>query len=281
MYNARIVTDAGKTFRFGYEYGTIFDISPLSGIDVKITTSQGFQQIGETVENQAVGGITRTIKGVFVNKSDSLKKTMLAALPVFTTGKLFFNNDYYFDFVVKKSPEILKTSSGKSTFSMMLQCPDPFWHLTKESSYVIGGYTPAFTLPAKYDAHIFGIKSDTFINCFNEGDTDVPFTLKLFAESDVKNAGIINVVTFQKIRVLKDLIAGDVVTINRNGGRLYVTLTRDGKTTDIIHLLDENSDLFWMGQGDNVLKMTADDGLEYLTASVSFNPSLMGVIDAT
>ena len=35
MYSARIETDAGKIVRFGYEFGNVFDISPLSGVDVE------------------------------------------------------------------------------------------------------------------------------------------------------------------------------------------------------------------------------------------------------
>ena len=46
MYNATIQTKDGKQLDLGFEYGIVFDISPLSGVDVDIATSQSFQQIG-------------------------------------------------------------------------------------------------------------------------------------------------------------------------------------------------------------------------------------------
>ena len=43
MYNAKFVKSNGDVFNFGLEYSTIFDIFPLSEIDVQIGTNQGFQ----------------------------------------------------------------------------------------------------------------------------------------------------------------------------------------------------------------------------------------------
>ena len=56
MYEARFETEDGRSFRFGYPYGSVFSIDPLSELDVALSTSQGFQQVGVTVESADVGG---------------------------------------------------------------------------------------------------------------------------------------------------------------------------------------------------------------------------------
>ena len=64
MYNAKIVSNNGTVLNLGFDYGIIFDITPLSGTDIEISTSQSFQQIGESVENSSALGLTREIYGV-------------------------------------------------------------------------------------------------------------------------------------------------------------------------------------------------------------------------
>ena len=62
MYNAMFIKSNGDVFNFGLEYSTIFDILPLSELDVQIGTNQGFQQIGETIQTRGMKGVSRTIK---------------------------------------------------------------------------------------------------------------------------------------------------------------------------------------------------------------------------
>lgn len=281
MYNARITTDNGMSFGFGPAYGSVFDISPLSGSDVNIATSQGFQQIGVTIENQSVGGISRTIRGVFIDgKNTAIMQSMLESLPVFTRGRLYFNDQYYTDIVFKKTPSIVKKQNGKTSFSMMVFCADPFWHLVEDVAYNIGDYTPMFEFPILYDEHIFAQKNpSSFVDCYNMGSVKVPFLLRFTCDASVENPGIVNANTLEYIKINRTILLGDVIEIYRENGRLYVHLTRNGETSDIFSSLDEDSDLFWIYPGENIIRLTADDALESLVGVVSFNPAYMGVLD--
>ena len=281
MYNARIETEDGKSFGFGTQYGSVFDISPLSGADVNIATSQGFQQIGVTVENQSVGGMSRTIKGVFMDsKQTAIMQSMLESLPVFTRGKLYFNEKYYTEIVFKKTPAIVKKKNRKTTFTMMVYCKDPFWHTVESSAYNIGDYIPMFHFPVIYDSHVFARKNpSSFVNCYNVGSVKVPFKLTMRSDATVQNAGIINANTLEYIKLNRDILLGDVIEIYRDNGRLFVTLTREGVKTDVFADLDEGSNLFWMYPADNIIRLTADDGLQNLVGVVTFDPAYMGVLD--
>lgn len=276
MYNARIVTDAGNTVKFGFPYGIIFDISPLNGIDVNIATSQGFQQIGVTVENQSVGGISRDITGKIFRNVESNASALIKYLPTFTTGKLYFNDDHFCNIVVEKTPEIV-TSHGKTSFALRVFCSVPYWYGASRAEYSLGTYTPAFSFPTFFDNHIFGIKSDTFVNCFNTGDVETDFVLTFTCEAPVTRPGIINVETLQTLNLDLTMQPSDTITVYRENGRLYVTKESGGIKEDAFYALDDTSTLMWMQPGDNLLKVTADTNKDNLNASISFYAPHVGV----
>ena len=276
MYTAKIETDAGKIIRFGYEYGNLFDISPLSGVDVTMGTSQGFQQVGETVEIQSVQGISRTISGVFIDAEPEMAaRAMMRALPIFTTGRLIFNDKYFCRFHVQKTPFIYRSKSGKCSFSMMLYCETPYWLNLKSDQYVIGGYTAAFGFPVMYDSHIFGVRDESaFTNCINDGVIDIPFEVWFTTDTETSNFGFINVYTLEHLTLNTTITQGDGIALSHEKGRLYI---RKGKE-DVFAVLDESSDLFMLHPGDNVLRMTAESGLSGLKAAISYNSAEIGVI---
>lgn len=280
MYKARIETDRGQIFRFGPDNCIVFDIDPLSGVDVDIATSQGFQQIGETVENQSVRGLSRTITGTIFKNSLETAQMMLRYLPIFTTGKLYYNDDYYCNIVVSKTPYIkVDEKQRKFTFTMMVYCNVPYWLDANRSDYVIGGYSKAFKFPVIYDTHTFGVKNPSaFINCYNAGVIDVPYELQFTCITPVENPGIINVYTLQKLKFNLTLGIGEILTIRRENGILYVELDQSGTKSSVLSKLTEDSDLFWINPGDNVLRLTADSNEDDLIGTISFNAAEIGVI---
>lgn len=257
MYNAKIVTDSGITFNFGYEYDSVFDIDPLTGVDVDLATSQGYLQIGETVEGQSVGGVNRTIKGVFFKNEAEREAEMLNALPMFTTGKLYYNDNYFCDMVVKKTPVIVTNKVGITSFSILVFCYTPFW--------------------LKAEKNVFELNSTSAVNCKNEGVAQMEFSVKFETSLFTQGFGIKNTATDKFIKLNTDIEQGESVTVYRKNGRLYV-LKND--TEDIFAALDEDSNLFELASGDNELIATADGGETSLTVTVEFYEPYMGVINA-
>lgn len=281
MYNARIITESGNTVSFGYEYGIIFDISPLSGADVDVNTSQGFQQIGTTVESLGVGGISRTIRGTFINKGLAEAQSMLANLPVFARGVLWFNDEYYCNIVVQKTPTIVR-KKNKTTFTMMVYCDTPFWYGTQKNQYSMGSWTKRFRFPVLYDSHIFAeTDSGAFVDCFNYGSVNAAPTITFTASSTVRNFGLINANTLEYLKINTTISQGEKVTVYRKNSRLYVEKDNGSSVDDIFEYLDEYSDLFWLYPNSNILRMTADENEAGLQCVVSFENAYMGVIDVS
>ena len=281
MYNARIITDNGDIFSFGYQYGVLFDISPLSGANVDVNTSQGFQQVGTTVESLGVGGLSRTIKGTFINKDLAEAQSMLAKLPVFTRGVLWFNDEYYCNIVVQKTPTIVR-KKNKTTFTMMVYCNTPFWYGSTKNQYTMGSWTKRFRFPVLYDTHIFAeVNTGAFVDCYNYGSVNATPTIVFTASSTVRNFGLINANTLEYIKINTTIGQGETVTIYRKNSRLYVEKSNGVTTEDIFEYLDEYSDLFWLYPGANVLRMTADENEAGLQCVVSFENAYMGVLDVS
>lgn len=281
MYNAKIITEDGNTVSFGYQYGILFDISPLSGADVDVNTSQGFQQIGTTVESLGVGGISRTIKGTFINKSLDEAKSMLANLPVFARGTLWFNDEYYCNIVIQKTPTIAKKNK-KTTFTMMVYCNTPFWYDTNRNAYSMGIWQKRFRFPTAFDSHIFAERdASAFVDCYNYGSVRTAPTITFTASSTVTNFGLINANTLEYLRINTSLEAGETVTVYRKNSRLYIERDNGNATEDIFEYLDEYSDLYWLYPGSNILRMTADQNEAGLQCVVSFENAYMGVIDVS
>lgn len=277
MYKAKIKTDAGKTFVFSYENGVVFDISPLSGTDVTVTASQGFNQIGQTVTGQSVSGIRRTISGVIL--SAKKEREMLSALPAFTTGTLTVNDEYYCNITVQKTPEIALAKNGRRVLTMQVFCDTPFWLKSKESAYVLNAYIPSFAFPVLYDSHVYGVKSEGgYIDVQNAGDVPVPYTATLQSSGSALNYGIINIITGAEIRFGDVLSSGETVVFTRKGGRVSAVKTADGETRSIIGTISDGSGLFELAPGSNVLRVIADEGEENLSASITFYPAYMGVV---
>lgn len=255
MYNAKFVKSNGDVFNFGLEYSTIFDIFPLSEIDVQIGTNQGFQQIGETIQTRGMKGVSRTIKGTIIGEANSLKKRMLTVFSPFASGKLYFNDKYYCHAVVKKTPAI-SAGDRDAEFSMMLYCPSPYWYAAQQSSYSIGRIIPAFHFPTTFTTHKFGTKNPSaFINVYNPGEDTSDFELEFVATGDVTACGVIDINTQEFIEITTELTVGDVVRMYRDSGRLRVEMLSGGVATDIFGLLKYDSNLFTIRSGDNVWKI--------------------------
>lgn len=277
MYNARIESKDGKSIDLGFEYGVVFDISPLSGLDIDVATSQSFQQIGESVENVSVLGLTREINGVIFEDEKNVYNKLSTILSAFSSGILRIG-DRYCEFTTSKTPFFIREKSGRLTFSAMIYCPYPFWLDEKLSEYVFGGVDPAFSFPVVYDTHIFGIRKPIeTTNCYNEGNVKQTMNIEFSTFASVENFGLRNTRTGRFLQIAETITGDDKVNVYQEDGKLRIELTRDGVKTNIISKLVEMSTLFELETGDNVIVPFADSGIENLNVYVKFNPAYTGV----
>ena len=280
MYEAKYVRSDGMTFELSFANGVIFDIDPLSELDVDISSSQGFGQIGSTVDAQSIAGVSRTVRGRLLGDANTRKNRMLRVFSPLTGGRLIFNGRFFCDCVVKKAPAV-SPRRRDAEFSLMLYCPYPYWLAVEETTYWLNLYTPRFSFPVLFDDHIFGERSSSgYTDCRNAGNVPVHYTAEFTSEADVEAYGLTDLLTHKSIVINDTLHAGETVSLGRTDGRVYLRKkSSSGVVTNLMSALDEASTLWTLAPGSNLLKLTADSGQPNLNATITMSPAFTGVYD--
>ena len=276
----KIVTDAGAVLHLGWDYDVPYNLDPLNGVDVELKTAQGRNQVGTTVEDQVVSGVSRTLSVVFWGEHKLENANFFArCLPYFTKGTMYFGDKYFTRFVLQKTP-YFSSYTPDPRCELMLYSPKPFWYNLNAQSKLLGGYRAAFSFPVCYDSHQYGIRQDGAAALLrNEGSLSVPFTATLQCDSPVVHPKVVDMDTGAFIGFDLTLQPDDRLEIYRStSDRLACSLTHEGTTTNIFSALDEDSTLTELKPGDNVLSMQAESGSGYLQAAVSFYPMEAGIL---
>lgn len=278
-YKLTIQSDNGRTVYINAGTGLDGNLDPISGVDVGISASQGVNQIGETVTDQTVGSVVRTISGEC--RTPAAAKELLRAIPPLSKGKLILNDTYFCEYVVKRSPYVTRVpgSHNKLTFSTILYCGLPYWQSIRASTTLLGGYTPTFSFPVNYaEPHSFGVRNqNAFVNAVNPGDFRAPFTAIFSTDLPAENPVLLNCVTGAKLRLITSLSKGQQLKVYRDNNQLHIEKIFSGTVEDVFACMDDNSNLFYLESGDNLLKADADSGTDDLQCSVTFNAAYMGV----
>lgn len=282
MYEVVFESDLGKKYVFGKNGNTVFDMDFGEGMSVDIGTSQGFSQIGETVENRSVAGRTIKVNGtIYGNDIASRKRVMRNILAPFASGRLIFES-YYTKVYVKTAPTFSPVRDD-GRFSMQFFAPFPFFYGKEESSVELGGVTPLFKFPVNYAIpHKFGEKAnEKYSNIVNAGDVKVPFRISLSSNGTSTNPVISNLTTFEFLKLNGVLNAGDSIDIYRDEGNVMrVELLSAGVKYDATSWVDEDSTLFELNVGDNLIAANDDEGGAGLTARFSFNPAVAALYES-
>ena len=105
----------------------------------------------------------------------------------------------------------------------------------------------------------------------NTGNTETDFTLNLTAKARVLNPMLWHNGTRTFIRLNKEMLAGERAVISTaENNRTCTYYAADGTSQDGFRFMDADTD-WWMtlSPGANVLRLTAEEGRENLTATIT------------
>lgn len=278
MFDAEFVSTSGQRFAFGYAAGILFTIDPLGDLPVELETSQGYQQVGATVESRSISGVTRTITGRILRNVDDRKIQLRDIFAPYVTGRLTVAGKYWCDAEVQRCPAI-SAASRWPTFSFQLYCPNPYWHSAEETVASNTQVRPAFRLPVCYDTHRYGIRSQSdALRIRNAGLDTQDFTLTITANGTVVNPGIQDPDTGCFLRFVAELQGGDTLRLWREDGRLRIAYSIEDTTVNGFSMLDESSTLWTLRHGTQTWQRTADSGAEKLYFAVSYHAAFSTVV---
>lgn len=282
MYEVIFENDNGKKFVFGPGGNNWFGMNIGDGMEITLGKSQGFAQIGETVETKAVAGRPIDVTGQFYGDIVERKNALRNVCAPLASGRLVFQKTHYIRVHVKAAPSFSAVKNN-GLFRMQFYAPFPFFSAFSESYYRIGGMVPGFRFPVNYKKpHRFGTRnSERYVNVINPGDVRVPFRLTIRSEGISTNATITNLTTFAYLRINGIINTGEYITIYRdNNNVLRAELTSGETVTDVVTWIDDESSLFELESGDNLISANDDEGGAALVAGFTFNPAV-GVLYET
>ena len=239
-------------------------------------TSQSYGQTGKTITNQSVGERSITVTGAILRDLDANEALLKKLVRPLTAGrwcKTVGSTVWYLDVVPAQTP-IVSGGANLLNFQFKLKAAFPYWRTEDTARMLLGGMEPAWFPTPVSTAGTFAIsryKHNMYTNFVNDGNAETAFTLYLQAAAKVKNPMLWNNGTRTFIRLNTTMQAHEravICTADGNRGCRYYTA--DGAEDNGFRLLDIDSDLWMMlAPGDNVLRMTADEGNENLTAIVT------------
>ena len=282
MFEVVFEADNGKTFIFGPSGSNWFGMNIGDGMEVTLGTSQGFSQIGEKVENQSVGGRPIDVTGQIYGDVVTVKNALRNTCAPLTSGRLVFQKTHYIRVYVKAAPTFSAVKNN-GLFKMQFYAPFPFYRSLDEEMYYVGAVEANFSFPVNYGtAHRFGTRASAkYITVNNTGDVKIPFKVYLRSNGTCTNITITNMTTFAFLRINGTLNAGDVVEVYRDDDNvLRAELTSNEEVTDIISWVDEESSLFELDVGDNIITATDDGGGTSLTAQFTFSPAVVALYES-
>jgi phage-related protein len=282
VYNVVFENDNGSKYYFGANGSTVFDMDFGNGVSVDVGTSQGFSQVGETIQNMAVSGRPINVKGVVYGNVQERKNSMRKVISPFSCGSLVFENKYYIRVCVKSAPTFSPVKND-GRFTLQFFAPYPFFKSVKELTWEIGSIKALFSFPVNYAVpHKFGEKgTERYKKIYNDSDVKVPFSLHISSSGTSTNLVVANLNTFKKLKLNGTINAGDFVEIYRNNDNvLRAELNSNGEKTDVISWIDESSDLFELEVGDNLISALDDEGGASLSIRISYNPVVVAVYES-
>lgn len=271
----RYVNADGAEITFTYTNGYI--INKPNGIDtvnVSVNEAYGINQVGTSVNSEHVDSRPITISGRIVGDDVAGKKKRLLDVVRPGAGKLYCDN-YYLDVRPTATPTV-GPDAGHPQFQFSLLAPYPYWRRDESEIATIMGVEKLFKFPWNMSREYrFGSPwRKVFVNVRNEGQTEIPFTVRMVALDVVKNPRILSALTGEYLIINKTLAVQERLTITITHERTSVYSSVDGECRGV---LDISSNLFLLKVGDNILKPTAESGLENLEIDIDFAPEIVGM----
>lgn len=282
MYEVIFENDNGKKFVFGARGNNWFGIDIGTGLSVDLGLSQGFAEIGETVETKSISGRMINVTGKFFGNIPAGKDKLRNVCAPLASGRLVFNGQCFAEVHIKDAPSFSAVKNN-GRFKLRFYSPFPFFYTLNENHYSIGGLSGGFRFPVNYgQPHTFGVKeSNRYVNVLNEGDVKVAYKLTIESKGIVNTPTITNIQTFAFIKLNGTIQAGERVTIYRDKNNvLRAELTGESTVTDIITWIDDESSLFDLDPGDNLIASSAEGGGEAMSVGMSFYPAVGALYEA-
>ena len=256
-------------------------VSSFGGQNAEFLTTQSNREIGERLNAQSIRPKTLQIHGTILGEADAIREQMKHVIAPLAESKLIYNDEYELTVFVRVSPDIERYAAN-ARFSFSLFAPYPYWRLRNKDTTTLVGLRALFSFPWNFsDPNPFSFSEYVetgYVTIHNNGEAPAYWTAVLHALDEVTKPKIYNMETGEYVRILKTMAEGEQIIISTEGDELTVEIkAADGTITDGFRYLDVESMPFKLAVGENFIKTVAEKNTNALRASISFQPSFVGV----
>lgn len=296
------LTCNGRTLAMGP--GLDIDITKVSGLEsseLEISTSDNALVDGVSVDGKKIGKRIIHIEAKFKSGRNN-PENRAAVIKFFNpkyTGKALITNmgisrniEYELEGWTFAEQKNLDTSLG---IIVDLMCPDPYMLNVDNFGKNMAHYTKQFHFPwhslavrctdkNQYPEKARGLMLGGMIMGYrtlrkevvlaNDGDVSTGVQIQFIAKRGaVKNPKITSVKTGKFMRVVCDMVAGDIVLIDTDPHHQVIELNG----VNYYHHIDRRSEPFELEIGDNYLEYDADENYTNLDVNLYYRPKYLGV----
>lgn len=259
----------------------LINIEGISSSEYSVDIVNNAQFDGGTVKSKRVESRLITITAEYPSTEDTetRRQNLIRFFNPYLTGKLYVNYSgvkRVINYEVAGFKDSRENLYDPLKFIVNLICPNPFFKDEREFSKNMAGkinsITVPFTIPARgmiMSAKV--LRQEATI--INNGDKDTGLIISFMAKGEVSNPKIENLTTGKFLRIVVDLMPGDILTINTNKGTKRIEL--NGK--NISQKMDRSSSFIDMQVGENILKYSADKGYTNLNVYPKWTAEFFGV----
>lgn len=258
----------------------LIDIKGLSP-EGKINTTTNAGYDGSTFVSDEIP--ERTIDMVLGFRCDDAEEAKERLYSIFapkSKGTLVYESD-----VKKRKIEYIaqKVDTCISEYPMKVQisllCTNPFFSEASAKNKIMSAVKPLFRFPFTFNGPFkFSERMTSVIeNFINDSIYDVWPIIELKAISALTNPSIMNINTYEKMKVNISLSAGEKIIIDTRMDKKTITKISGNGEVNCFNYMDKDFQFFKLYVGDNYLKYDADTNAAGLQTTVSWENLYGGV----
>lgn len=260
---------------------TITEIDGLYPPDAVINTTKNANMDGSVFNSSSVNDRAITITLSINSPAEANRLLLYRYFKTKYPVRIYYKNgerDVYIDGYVSKMQ--VAYFEKKQTVQIEVTCPKALFTGKSEQRTEFSGIVKKFHFPfaiSEKGAALSEVKALEQKSIINGGDVETGVLIRLQAIGSVVNPKIYNVDDSTHMILNVEMQSGDLIVINTRTKEKTVTMTRDGKESNIIGKLERGSRWFTLLPGDNVFSYEADSFPENLQCTFVVNNQFEGV----
>lgn len=292
--NLKVTNNRGDVFRFNNSNRITAGLD-LSGLQASVNRSEtnaaGSYYQNTRLEERDFDVAFNMMRHNYAEGMMDLKRGDMYTVfnPTYNPMRLDFNlsddNSYYLTAELASTPIMPpdKSNNNAAWQRVLLQfiATDPFIYRKDSVKADIALWIANFEFPLEIplEGIEMGYRAQSLIvNVVNDGQQSTGMNIRFTARATVEEPSLVNVNTYEFIKLNTTMLAGDVIEISTYKGRRSIILIRNNVKTNIFNTLEFKTSVFpQLAIGDNLFRYDADEGIDNLEVSMTFTPRMVGV----